>query len=503
MKAQAAYDELVRRSQEESLLASCISLLGWDELTYMPRPGADHRGRQMALLAGLHHERATDPRVGELLDTVEGSALVSDPEGPPAVNVREWRRSHNRLTRLPRLLVEELARVATLAQQEWEEARHHADFGRFQPWLEKIVALRRQEAAALGYEAVPYDAMLDEYEPGATSQEISRLLDALRRELVPLAGAIAEAHPKRDAVILRREYPVERQRIFGEIVAAAVGFDFRRGRLDTTTHPFFSSIGPDDCRLTTRFDAHHFSDGFFGILHEVGHGLYEQGLDPEHHGTPLGEAASLAVHESQARLWENTVGRSRPFWEHFGPLACRMFPGALTDVAPDHLYHAVNHVACSPIRVGADEVTYNLHILVRFELERALLAGDLKVGDVPAAWNAAYRAYLGITPANDTEGCLQDGHWSGGLLGYFPTYTLGNLFAAQLFDQARAELGDPGEAFARGDFGELLDWLRRQVYRQGHRYPAARLLEHVTGSPPDHRPLVRALRRKYGELYEV
>jgi carboxypeptidase Taq len=503
MKAQAAYEELVRRSREESLLTSCFSLLGWDELTYMPHQGAEHRGRQMALLAGLHHDQATDPRVGELLQVVEGSTLVSDPEATAAVNVREWRRSYNRLTRLPRHLVEELARITTLAQQEWEAARHDADFGRFQPWLEKIVALKRQEAAALGYEAVPYDAMLDEYEPGATSQVIAQVLDALRQELVPLAAAVAEARPKSDGAILRREYPVERQWIFGEVVAATVGFDFRRGRLDTTTHPFFSSIGADDCRLTTRFDAHHFSDGFFGILHEVGHGLYEQGLDPEHHGTPLGEAASLAVHESQARLWENTVGRSRPFWEHFGPLARRMFPGALADVAPDDLHRAVNHVACSPIRVGADEVTYDLHILVRFELERALMAGDLKVGDVPGAWNEGYRGYLGITPANDTEGCLQDGHWSAGLIGYFPTYTLGNLFAAQLFDQARAELGDPHEAFARGDFGELLGWLRRKVYCQGHRYPAARLLEHVTGSPPNHQALIRALRRKCGELYGV
>jgi carboxypeptidase Taq len=245
------------------------------------------------------------------------------------------------------------------------------------------------------------------------------------------------------------------------------------------------------------------SDGFFGILHEAGHGLYEQGLDPEHHGTPLGEAASLAVHESQARLWENTVGRSRPFWEHFRKLARRIFPGALRDVTLDELHRAVNHVASTPIRVGADEVTYNLHILVRFELESALMAGDLTVRDVPVAWNEAYRAYLGITPSNDAQGCLQDGHWSAGLIGYFPTYTLGNLFAAQMFDQARAELGDLGEAFARGDFGGLLGWLHRKVYLQGHRYPAAQLLEHVTGSPPDPQPLIRALRRKYGELYRI
>jgi carboxypeptidase Taq len=502
MNAQAAYEELVRRAREEALLGSCAELLGWDELTCMPRGGADFRGRQMALLAGLLHERTTDPRNGALLAAVEGSDVVSDPLSPAAVNVREWRRAYDRLTRLPRLLVEELARITSLAQQEWEAARQQADFARFRPWLERIVTLKRREAEALGDHAEPYDALLDEYEPGATSREIAPLLEALRRELVPLAAAIAERGSPPDVAILQREYPVDRQRRFGEMAAAAIGFDFQRGRLDTTTHPFFCSLGPDDCRITTRFRT-HFSEAFFGILHEVGHGLYEQGLDPEHHGTPMGEAVSLAVHESQARLWENTVGRGLPFWEHFFPLARRIFDGPLTDVDLDVFYRAVNHVAFSPIRVGADEVTYDLHILARFELERALMSGALAVGDIPAAWDDAYRKYLGISPNDDAEGCLQDGHWCGGLIGYFPTYTLGNLFAAQLFAQACVELGDPGEAFARGDFAELLGWLRRKVYRQGHRYPAAQLIEHVTGSPPDHRPLVQALWRKYGALYGI
>jgi carboxypeptidase Taq len=501
MKADAAYAELLRRAREVALLASCEELLGWDELTYMPRGGVEIRARQMALLAGINHEKATDPRIADLLAAVEGTPLVSDPHSPAAVNVRELRRVYDRLTRLPRKLVEEIARVSSVAQQQWAVARRHSEYRRFRPWLQKIVALKRREAEALGYEAVPYDALLDEYEPGATSEAIARLFGALRGELVPLANALTHAPRRPDAGVLHRAYPVERQRAFGEAVAAAIGFDFERGRLDITTHPFFSSIGPGDCRLTARYSADNFSDAFFGILHEAGHGLYEQGLDPAHHGTPLGEAPSLGLHEAQARLWENTVGRSRPFWVHFFPQARRAFPDALRDVTLDDFHFAVNNVEPSSNRVRADEVTYNLHILVRFELERALLSGDLKAVDVPGAWNELYRHYLGVTPKDDAEGCLQDGHWGAGQIGYFPTYTLGNLFGAQLFERAAEDLGDLSEPFARGAFGGLLGWLREKVYRQGHRYPAAELIEQVTGSPPDPRPLVRALRRKYGELY--
>jgi carboxypeptidase Taq len=457
----------------------------------------------MALLVGMHHEKATDPRIGQLLGELETSPLVDDPHAPAAVNIRELRRRYDRLTRLPRLLVEEIARTTSLAQQEWTAARQDADFDRFRPWLEKIVALKGHEADALGYETVAYDALLDEYEPGARSQEIALLFDDLRRELVPLATALTHARRQPHAALLHREYPIEQQRLFGETVAAAIGFDFHRGRLDTTTHPFFSTIGPGDCRITTRYSRHNFNDALFGILHEAGHGLYEQGLDPEHHGTPMGEAVSLGIHESQARLWENIVGRSRPFWAHFFPFARRVFHETLHDVTFEDFHFAINHVEPSFIRVTAEEVTYNQHILVRFDLERALVVGDLKAADVPGAWNESYRHYLGITPANDTEGCLQDGHWASGLIGYFPTYTLGNMIAAQLFARAVEELGDLSEPFARGDFGGLLGWLRQKIHRHGHRYAAAQLIEHVTGSPLDHRPLVQALRRKYGELYGI
>jgi carboxypeptidase Taq len=503
MNSQAAYDELITKSREESLLGSCTSLLGWDEQTHMPRGGVEHRGNQMALLAGLHHEKATDPRIGELLETLEVSGELGEPKSVAAVNVREIRRMYNRLTRLPRSLVEQIARTTSLAQQEWIDARQASDYARFRPWLEQIVTLKRQEAEFLEPEGDLYDALLDEHEPGAKTQEITSVFDALQRELAPLVEAISNSPIRPDVSILHREYPLDRQRVFGEAVAAAVGFDFECGRLDPTAHPFCTKIGPGDCRITTRFSLHDFSESFFGILHEVGHGLYEQGLDRAHYGTPMGDAVSLGVHESQSRLWENAVGRSRSFWTHAFPLAQRIFHEALHDVSLDAFHFAVNEVEPGNNRVRADEVTYNLHILARFELEQALLNGDLKAYELPGAWDEKYRRYLGVTPKDDAEGCLQDIHWSAGLFGYFPTYTLGNLFAAQLFAKACADLGDLNEPFARGDFAGLLGWLREKVHRQGHRYPSALLIAHATGAPPDHRPLVNALRSKYGKLYQL
>ncbi|MFO0910063.1 MAG: carboxypeptidase M32 [Isosphaeraceae bacterium] len=499
---QTAYHELIGRAREQSILASCSALLGWDEQTYMPRLGSEHRCEQLALLAGIHHERATDPRIGELLGQLEGSELTSDPTAPSAVNIRELKRTYERLTRLPRTLVEELARVTSRAHPEWVEARRDQDFSRLQPTLETIVRLKREEASCLGSASGdPYDALLDEYEPGSRAADLATLFAALRRELVPLVSGIAGSSRQPDTTILHRDYPVDRQRMFAEAAAAALGFNFEAGRLDTTAHPFCTGIGPGDTRITTRFDARNFSDAFFGVLHEVGHGLYDQGLDPAHHGTPMGEAVSLGVHESQSRLWENVVGRSWAFWSYWFPLARQVFRDALTGVSFDAFYFAINEVKPSLIRVQADEVTYNLHILVRFELERALLNNDLDVADLPGAWNEAYTRYLGVTPANVSEGCLQDIHWSAGLFGYFPTYTLGNLFAAQLFEKATQDLGDLPAAIERGDYSTLLDWLRSRIHRHGQTYRSADLIERVTGSRPGHEPLMKALHAKYGALY--
>jgi carboxypeptidase Taq len=498
-----AYAELTRRSREAGLLDSCASVLGWDERTYMPRKGSAHRAEQMALLARLTHQMHTDLAVGDLLAAVEGSDLVRDPHSDAAANVREIRRHYDRAVKLPAELVEEIARVTTRAQQAWQEARKGNDFAAFRPWLETVVALLRRKADALGHSGVPYDALLDEYEPGATTAEVTRVFADLRRDLVPLVAALTASGRRPRRELLEREYPVPRQEAFGREAAAAIGFDFAAGRLDVTTHPFCSGTGPGDVRLTTRYNPRAFNEAFFGTLHEAGHGIYEQGLPAEHFGTPLGSAASLGVHESQSRLWENQVGRGRPFWEHFFPRARDAFPAALSDAGLDDWLFAVNDVRPSFIRVEADEATYNLHILLRFELEQALVSGDLKPADVPGAWGEKFRVSFGLTPPDDAHGCLQDIHWSMGGLGYFPTYTLGNLYAAQLMERARADLGDLDGDFRRGEFGRLKGWLNEKVHRQGQRYRAAELCERITGRPLSHRPLLEYLRGKYAPLYGV
>jgi carboxypeptidase Taq len=527
-KGTALYDELIGRSRELAVLGSCSSVLGWDEQTYMPTGAAAHRGEQLALLAGLHHDRATDPRLGELLAKLEGSALAADRDSIEAANIRQLRRDYDRRTRLPRDLVEALARTTSLAQQEWIAARKNSDFAAFRPRLEEVIGLKREESKCLHETllkerraALPahpedeppadagstiYDPLLDQYEPGARTTRLRVLFEALREELAPFVRDIAEASRKRGEAgpsILERSYPVDRQKMLGEAAASALGFDFERGRIDVSAHPFCSGIGPGDVRATTRYDARQFGDAFFGVLHEVGHGLYEQGLPAEQYGAPAGEAVSLGVHESQSRLWENAVGRGRPFWNYWFPIARRVFHDALHDVSLDAFLAAVNQVEPSLIRVQADEVTYNLHILIRFELEQALLTGDLPVADLPSAWNAKYAETLGVTPANDAEGCLQDIHWSAGLFGYFPTYTLGNVYAAQLYNKANADLPGLEDAFGRGDFSELLAWLRDKIHRHGRRYEPTDLIERAVGEPVDHRPLMASLRRKYGAIYGV
>jgi carboxypeptidase Taq len=429
--------------------------------------------------------------------------LVADAESDVAVNVREIRRLYDRAVKVPKALVEETARTTTRAQQVWQEARAKSDFALFRPWLEKIVELKRQEAAAIGFRETPYDALLDEFEPGATTRDIAETFRLLRQDLTPLVQTILASPRKPDRAILEREYPVDRQEIFGQAAAAAIGFDFAAGRLDVTTHPFCSGVGPGDCRITTRYNPRRFSDAFFGILHEAGHGMYEQGLDPAHYGTPRGTAISLGIHEAQSRTWENFVGRSRPFWEHFFPRAKQTFHDTLRDVGFDDFYFAINDVRPSFIRVEADEATYNAHVILRFELEQALLAGDMAPADLPGAWNDKFQQAFGIIPPDDRLGCLQDVHWSAGLIGYFPTYTLGNMYAAQFLDKARADLGDLDADFRRGEFGRLKDWLNVNIHRPGQRLRAGELCLRLTGKPLSHLPLLNYLRTKYAPLYDL
>jgi carboxypeptidase Taq len=459
----------------------------------MPRGGANHRGEQLALLAGLAHDRATDPRIGELLSAIEGSELVSDPDSAEAVNVRELRRDYDRETRLPRRLVEELARVAAMSSQTWMKARDENDFASFAPWLEQTFSLAREKADAIGWESERYDALLDDYEPGMTSAQLSALFTGLVKDLVPLVTALEENNPPKP-----REpgLPVDKQRVFSEGVAAEIGFDTESGRFDLGPHPFCTQIGPGDVRIALRYRAENFSSGFLAVMHEMGHALYEQGLAPEHYGTPMGDAASLGIHESQSRLWENLVGRTDGFWRHFYP----RYQAASGDssISRDQFRATMNRAEPGLIRVEADEVTYNLHIVIRFEIERALLTGNLEAKDVPAAWNDMYQQYLRITPPTDREGCLQDIHWSEGLIGYFPTYTLGNIYAAQLFQAADESVGPLEESFARGDFGGLRTWLSENIHRHGRRFRPAVLIEMATGKKPDSRPMISSLAHRYG-----
>jgi carboxypeptidase Taq len=459
----------------------------------------------MAFLAALAHQKFTDPKVGELIAAVENSELVKEPESDAAANVREWRRAYDRATKIPQSLVEELARVTTAAQQAWEHAKKANDFPHFRPHLERVVELKREETAAVGFATHPYDALIEEYEPGTTVEELRELFAGLTRDLVPLIRAIADAPKKPDRSVLEREYPVERQKVFAEAAAAAFGFDFAAGRLDTTAHPFCCGMGPGDCRITTRYNPRFFPEAFFGVLHETGHALYEQNLPAEHFGTPLGVACSFGIHESQSRLWENQVGRGRPFWDYYFPLLRRTFPAALAGVSPEAFHFAVNDVRPSLIRVEADEATYNLHIALRFELELALLSGDLAVAELPGAWNDRFEALFGLTVPDDASGCLQDIHWSFGGIGYFPTYTLGNLYAAQFMAAARIQLGGEAadEDLRRGEFGRLKDWLTTNIHRHGQRYRAGELCRRATGAPLSPEPFVTYLNEKYGRLYEV
>ncbi len=491
------YDKFLQIVREIGRLDSTAALLDWDSETYMPEGGLAVRAEQLALLARLAHERRTSRELGDLLDRLHDSAN----DEAAATNVREMRRQFDRAVRIPRDLIERIARATTIAKPAWAKARKESAFDRFAPHLEELLDLKRQVADAIGYQAERYDALLDEYEPGATAAELTRVFSSLRAPLAAFGARIAAAKRHPDLSILERRYPVEIQKLWCRQMAEIIGFDFKRGRIDVSNHPFCSGTGPGDVRLTTRYQERFFSPAFFGTLHEAGHGLYEQGLPAVHVFTPRGQAVSLGIHESQSRLWENLVGRSRPFWERYYSQCQVAFQEALADVSLDAFYGAINTVRPSPIRVEADEVTYNLHIILRFELERDLIERRLAVKDVPAAWNEKMRELLGITPKDDAEGCLQDIHWSMGAFGYFPTYALGNLYAAQFFAAAGRTVPELPKQIRRGEFTPLLECLRSSIHQHGMRYRAHELVEKVTGSPLSIEPFMHHLRDKFSPIY--
>lgn len=499
-----AYERLTAKLKRAHTLGTVAGLLGWDEQVNLPPDSADLRAEQAALLAELQHEAAADPEIGRLLTELEQTACLSAGDNPSGdedrrVTVREARKDYDRVTRLPAAFVAERARHSSAAYHAWAQARERGDFAAFAPFLEKHLDLAKQEAAFLGWADRAYDYAIDKHDPGMTAEKVFALFSELKEGLVPFVREI-EASPVKVREGVLRGFPVAAQREFLREVTERLGFNYRRGRIDVSLHPFCEGSGAD-IRMTTRFDADNPLDSLFSSIHETGHGLYEQGMPLAAQGTPLGQHAGMGVHESQSRLWENQVSRSRAFWKFFEPRFREKFPAQLASVSPEELYLAINEVVPTLIRVDSDEVHYNLHILLRFELERRLFSGELAVRDLPGAWNALSEELLGLTPSADREGVLQDVHWSGGAFGYFPSYCLGNMMAAQLWAAVRKVHPDIEDDFTRGDFSRLLGWLRTNIHQQGRRHDMPGLVKQVTGEALTPKYLLRYLQERYAPLY--
>ena len=499
-----AYDQLLKESKDASALGATMSLLGWDREVMMPEKGNAYRADQLAVTSRIYHEMCTDPVIGELLDACESDEeLIRNPTSDSAANIREWRHSYDRATKLPSALVEEEAKLASLSQNAWAEARKENDFTAFQPWLEKIVELLQRKAECFGWDegGEPWDALAEDYEPGCTAATVSEVFTPLRERLQSLLDEIMGSDTKPSNAFNEIVLPIDQQKAFVHAIAEQIGFDFDAGRLDESTHPFCSGTHCKDVRMTTRFHENNVNDAIGSTMHESGHGIYEQGLLFENVGTPMGKAVSLGIHESQSRMWENQVGRCEAFWKWCYPTMKNFFGDATSSLSFEDVYGGANIVRPDFIRVEADEATYNMHIMIRFEIERLLMNGDLSVADLPDAWNQRYKDYLGIEVPDNAKGCMQDIHWSMAAIGYFPTYTLGNLYCAQFFEKAMEEHPDLYEQFEKGEFGTLKTWLNENIHRHGQRYRAAELCEHVTGKPLTADPLMRHLEGKLKPLY--
>jgi len=493
-----ALSRLKEMDTEIQHLSHIEALLSWDQETGLPPLAVEERSRQLSLIAGLLHDRITAEQAGELL------AKIPAPEGLPDADrafVREFARRYDRKTRVPKKLVVELARQGALSQNRWVEARSASDFSIFAPSLEAVVSLVREMASALGWEEQAYDPLLDEYEPYMKTQELERIFAAFLPRLKGLVARIAAAGREPDTAFLSRSFPLALQEKFGRQVLEAMGYDFRRGRLDVSAHPFTTKLGNADVRLTTRYNPEYFNSGIFGTIHEGGHGIYEQGASAGQGDTLLADGASMGMHESQSRLYENVIGRSLPFWKYFYPRLRELFPAALKDVDLKTFYLGINAVRPSLIRVEADEVTYNLHIVLRFNLEKALLEGSLAVRDLPEAWNQQSAELLGLMPPGDAEGVLQDIHWCWGAIGYFPTYTLGNLYSAQLYAAMQRDLPDLEKEVAKGNLEIVRAWLAEKIHKAGRLYPAGELCLRATGEELDPAYFMDYLEAKYSEIY--
>lgn len=510
----ATLSRLRELDKESRLLEHTAAILGWDQETYMPEEAVGERAQQQALLQRLAHDRNADPEVGKLLAAAQPNASGTNPSNASAgatadvdgpidwdnVFLREKKRQYDQATKIPSRLVSEFAETASRGQHAWAAARRDDDFDQFKPWLQKLLGLSREMADALGHDGNRYDALLDQYEPYTTTNEVARVFGELKEGLVQIVGAI-RASEQVDTSFLDRVFPVSAQESISRSVMTALGYDTRRGRLDISAHPFTTTLGTHDVRITTRYDEHLLTSGLFSTIHETGHALYELGIAEEAQGTLLAEGTSLGIHESQSRMWENVVGRSRPFWSYWLPALKKTFPEQLRDVDLERFYRGINRVEPSLIRVEADEVTYSLHVILRFELEQLLVAGDLTVDDLPGAWNEKSKELLGIVPEDYAHGVLQDVHWSFGAFGYFPTYALGNLYAAQFLKVMEREMPRMWDDVTSGNTTSILEWLRNSIHRFGKARTAAQLVERISGEPLNSTYFLDYLRNKYGEIY--
>jgi len=488
-------------STEAGYISQAAAVLSWDQETYMPPAAIEGRASQQAILSALVHQRLTSDDLGTALQTLGASDAT--PTGNPSLAfmdsrlVRQLYRTWKQARKIPEQFIRNLAMATSQGQVAWANARENNDFAGFQPHLEKIVDLCRQKAEYLGYQGEAYDALLDEYEPGMNTTNVEGTFAALAGELAPLVTNCVRQSKNSpiDTDFLSSGFSIEGQQQFAASVMEAMGFSSERGRLDVSAHPFSTSLGRDDVRITTNW-SDDLSRGLYGVIHETGHALYELGLGREL-PSALASGTSLGIHESQSRLWENMVGRSREFWQHFFGRLQTIFPAKLQGKTADDLYRAVNRVQLSQVRIHADELTYSLHIMLRFRLELALMRGQLQVADLPAAWNAQAKKLLGAEPANNREGCLQDIHWSMGAIGYFPTYALGNLYGAMFMDQAATEMPKLWDNIAHGQFEPLRSWLQTNIHQHGLAKNAGELLQDICGKPLSHQSYIGYLRGKY------
>ena len=483
-------------------LKAAANVLSWDQETYMPSGAAEARAHQLSTLQTMAHEQFVADETGALLDQAADDLNGADPLDDDTSLVRVTRRDYERDRKLPSDLVAEMSRTVSEAKEAWKKARTTDEFSIFAPLLRRVVDLNIRKAEALGYDDEPYDALLNEYEPGMKTATVAETFNSLRQNLVPIVDAIAASDPIDDD-ILHHSYPIHRQKTFGQSVIRNLGYDFNCGREDESAHPFTTSFSVHDVRLTTRYNKSFFPAAFFSTMHEAGHGLYEQGIDKNLDRTPLADGTSLGMHESQSRLYENLIGRSRAFWSHYYTPLRGTFPEALDGTDRETFYRAINRVEPSLIRVEADEVTYNLHIMLRFELERGLVSGALNVNDLPELWREKMADYLGVVPDTDADGVLQDVHWSLGAIGYFPTYALGNLMSVQIMNQIRHDLPDLDNDISSGTFAPLLDWLRTHIHQYGRKLTATEILDQATGQSLDAEPWLVYVREKFGDLYDL